>query len=164
MPAVVNRARQANLTALATGAKPYLVPKSLKPRIRKAITAMVFDGLTRPEAAAAVGISDNWLYQQLKRPEALKHYKIECEVLRTGQRHKNIHKAIAIRDANESGRTSIEAMKFIEKDYDESSGNPRVNFNVLIQPGYICDISQHSVQAKQILQLSGAMKIDETDQ
>ena len=97
--------------------------------------------------------------------EALKHYKIECEMLRTGQRHKNIKKAIELRDdqnAKYGGKVVIEAMKFLENDYSGQDGsNGRINVNVLVQPGYICDISQHSVQAKQILQLSDAMKNSE---
>lgn len=166
MPAVARhitaapqRSRQSHINALATGAKPYLVPKSLPPRIRKAITAMVFDGLTRPEAAASVGIQDNTLYKHLRKPEALKHYKIECEVLRSGQRHRNIKKAMQLRDdpdAKYGGKVVIEAMKFLENDYSGDNGSNRpVNVNVTVTPGYICDISKVSERSKQILQLSG---------
>jgi len=156
---------QSHITALASGRKPHLITKTVTPRIRRAIEAMVFDGLTRPEAAEQVGISDNWLYQKLKIPEVLKYYKVQCEVLRIGQRHKNIHKAIALReDEYSGGKVVIEAMKFLEKDYDEGGANGRISVNVLVQPGYICDISQHSQQAKQILQLSGAMNKPEPDQ
>lgn len=162
MPAV---ARHITAPPDKSAPKAYLVPKSIPPRIRKAITAMVFDGLKRPEAAAAVGLTDNTLYRYLRMPEALKFYRNECEVLRTGQRHKNLHRAVALRDEDKSGKVVIDAMKFLENDYFGQDGSSsRINVNVLVQPGYICDISQHSAQAKQILQLSGPMNKQQEDQ
>lgn len=159
--------RQNHIKALANGSKPYLVPKSLPPRIRKAITNMVFDGLERPEAAASVGITDNTLYKHLRKPEALKHYKIECEVLRSGQRHRNIKKAMELRDdpaAKYGGKVVIEAMKFLENDYTTGSQQQGINVNIQVQPGYICDISKVSERSKQILQHGGAIIEHETDQ
>jgi hypothetical protein len=159
---------QSHINALATGRKPYLITKALPPKVRKAIELLVFDGLSRPEAAKEAGITDNWLYQKLKLPEVLKYYRVQCEVLRTGQRHRNIKKAIELRDdqkAKYGGKVVIEAMKFLENDYSgDHASNNRINVNVLVQPGYICDISEHSVKAKQLLQLSGAVIKDEQEQ
>jgi len=46
---------------------------------------MVDDGLSRAEAAEAEGISDNWLYQQLRRPEVLAYRNQRREVIRTSE-------------------------------------------------------------------------------
>jgi hypothetical protein len=165
MPAVAKHiTHPAGTKALTPGRKAYLVPKSVKPRIRKAIEAMVWQGLDRPQAAASVNMTDNGLYRALKNPEALKYYQNECEVLRSGQRHKNLHRAIALRDQNESGKVSIDAMKFLENDFSENGPQVRVGVNINVQPGYIVDLSKVADRSRQLLEHGGPVIEHKADQ
>jgi hypothetical protein len=164
MPAVTSAITQLDGPRNIPRRQQYLIPKSVKPRTRAAIENMVWKGMTRPEAAASIGMTNNGLYKSLKNPEALKYYQNECEMLRSGQRHRNLHEAIRLRETSTSDKARIEAMKFLENDYREDSQRTNVAVQVNVQPGYIVDVSSRAEQAKQIVHLGGGVIRDETNQ
>lgn len=134
------------------------VDKRLPPRIRKAIESMIFEGNTRSQAAASVGLKDNTLLKHLQSPIAARYYSRQLEVLRTSEKARNVHVATVIRESNEPGKTRIEAMKYIDGAHEHSGPNVQVNVGVQVRPGYIVDISQHAEKAAHILQVSGSKR------
>jgi hypothetical protein len=68
---------------------------------------MVDHGLSRAEAAEAECITDNWLYQQLRRPEVLAYRNQRREVLRTGEGARAIKRL-----ADLAQNANSEAVKF----------------------------------------------------
>jgi hypothetical protein len=82
-------------------------------KVRVAIEAMVWQGLNRAQAAEAAGLKDNSLYVAFRRPEVKAHYLRECEVLRTSQRSRNIHRLVEIRDAAEN-LPAVNAIKTLD--------------------------------------------------
>jgi hypothetical protein len=88
--------------------------------IRTAIEAMVWDGLTRAQAAEKAGIKDNSLYIALRRPDVKQHYLSELDVLRTSERARNIHRAVEIREQTTNQMASIQAIKLLEQISDDA--------------------------------------------
>jgi hypothetical protein len=63
---------------------------------RVAIEAMVWDGLTRAEAAEKAGLKDHALYCALAKPHVKAFYLRQLEVLRTSERARNIHTLVEV--------------------------------------------------------------------
>lgn len=60
---------------------------------------MVWQGLKRAQAAESAGLKDHSLYVALTHPHVKAYYLQQCEVLRTSERARNIHRLIEIREA-----------------------------------------------------------------
>lgn len=122
---------------------------------------MVFKGLRPFQVMAETGLSESTVYRALASPAGRRYYEMQLQVLRSGERGRNVKTAVDIRDdaKGQAGKTRIEAMKFIEGwDHRGNQQNINVNVGVSVQPGYIVDIGQHRSEAADILQLSGSVK------
>jgi hypothetical protein len=82
-------------------------------RTRVAIEALCFDGLTRADAAEKAGISDNWLYQQLRRPEVLALRRQLMEVMRTSEGSRTIARAVHLADNAQSEHVRNDANQWL---------------------------------------------------
>ena len=114
------------------------------------VEAMVYDGISRQDAAVKVGMTDRAARYALSDRACMLAYQNCLRILRESEKPKSIHKLAALRDQDKSLKVSLEASKFLAVD-EQSGPTIQVGVNVNVQPGYICDISQHAVRARQIL-------------
>lgn len=124
----------------------------LTPRIKTAVEHMVFEGMTRRDAAQAVGISDEAMRQALLRPSCLTYMNEQIEVLRTGARPQALNAVINLMEKSSSDRVKLDAAKYIDG-MDRTVHtvgasthvNVQVNNNTHIEnPGYVIDLSDFS--------------------
>lgn len=133
-------------TAAATLRKEKKAPV-ITAKQRKAIHAMVFDGLKRADAAKAAGMHDDTLRLALRKTDVLA-YLNECqEVLRTSLRPRALHTMGELLD------TKNESVKFKAAEYldglnrgSHTVGATQVNVQVNnhqtvnVTPGYAIDL------------------------
>ncbi|NTG94244.1 hypothetical protein [Rhizobium rhizogenes] len=128
---------------------------SVKPRLRKAIEAMVFDGLTRPEAAVIAGMTDHGVRTALTKPHVLA-YLNECqEMLRTSARPRALNRVISLVDKADSDRVRLDAAKYIDgmdrgaHQVGATQVNVQVNNTVSVTPGYVIRIDRSKDERRQ---------------
>jgi hypothetical protein len=83
-------------------------------RTGQAIELMVWQGMTRREAANAVGLNEKTLYNAFAMPRVKAFYGRLLEALRTSEKAKNIHRLCAIRDAADN-QPAVQAIKVLEQ-------------------------------------------------
>ena len=114
------------------------------------VEAMVFEGLSRQDAAKKVEMTDRAARYALSDRVVMAAYKNCLQILRESEKPKSIHRLAALRDQNKSLKVALDAAKTLGA--DETGGTSiQIGLAVNVQPGYICDISQHGVRARQIL-------------
>lgn len=107
-------------------------PGQVTGKLRKALDAMVWQGLKRQDAAKAAGLTEHALYCAFRRPHVKASYLTELEVLRNSERSRNIHRAIEIRDAA-NNKPAMEALKWLHQEDEQSQ---RVS-NGPSMPGFV---------------------------
>jgi len=122
----------------------------LTPRIKQAVEHMVFEGMTRRDAAQAVGISDEAMRQALLRPSCLTYMNEQIEVLRTGARPQALNAVITLMEKSSSDRVKLDAAKYIDgmdrtvHTVGASTVNVQVNNNTKVETaGYVIDLSEY---------------------
>jgi hypothetical protein len=88
-------------------------------RTRQAIDLMVFQGLPRDMAAAQCGLKPKSLTNAMALPSVKQYYAAQLQVLRDGERARNIHRLVAIRDAADN-MPAVNAIKALEQIDDEA--------------------------------------------
>jgi hypothetical protein len=126
--------------ALATLDKPA-PPRAVTGKVRKAIDAMVWLGLSRDEAAAHAGLAVHSLYQAFRKPSVKSHYLRELDVLRTSERARNVHALIEVRSQPDNQMARVQAVKALEQlsDTDQGRGGAAP-----AQPGIVIQIVTNS--------------------
>jgi hypothetical protein len=102
--------------------------------------------LPMEQAAAIMGIKIPTARDYFRRPGAVAYYDQLVTDMRTGERARNVHAAIGIRDdagmkASAAGhRVRIEAMRYI--DGEPANGGVNVNVGIVnqVSPGYVIDV------------------------
>lgn len=147
-------------------AKRYMPKTDGSPKVKRAIHLMIWGGddglpLKRQDAAKAAGLADVTLRNALANPLVLKHYNQQLQVLRDGERVRNLHAAVEIRDDSAlkgtaaGGKTRLEAARFIEG--RDGPASVQVNVGVNVQPGYqIAMPPDLADTGRQMLKLSGS--------
>ena len=105
----------ADKSQLARNKKP---PPRITKRVRDAIDAMVNDGADYQSAARSVGMSTYRLRLALQLPHVMAFYRAQCQVLRSAQHARNIHRLAEIRDADDN-MPAVNAIKALEQLADE---------------------------------------------
>jgi predicted DNA-binding protein YlxM (UPF0122 family) len=118
-----------------TGKPPKRPAAALTKRVRTAIDAQVFDGLSRAEAAKAAGLSESAVYQALRKPAVLAYWNEQLKVLREGERARNLQRLGEIRDQNENYGAAVRAIQVLEGHGD--SQRPGVSVSINVVPGYV---------------------------
>jgi hypothetical protein len=116
-------------------------PGKVTGKLKVALDAMVWIGLSRSEAATKAGLSEHSLYNALRKPHVRQHYLNELEVLRTSERAKNIHALADVRDGtNQMAR--VAAVKALEQLSEETQGrsgtsvsSPGLTIQIINAPG-----------------------------
>ena len=88
-------------------------------KLALAISAMVWEGSCRPEAAKAAGLKDHSLREALRKPHVKAFYRAQLEVLRTSERARNIHALARIRDQDQNKMAAVAAVKALEQIGDD---------------------------------------------
>ena len=103
-------------------AAPIDKPKRLEVRgkLRHALDAMIWEGLTSDEAATQFDFRVRSLRDALSRPHVLAYIRTEREVLRASVMPKNIHRLREIRDAADN-MPAVNAIKLLEELGDDHS-------------------------------------------
>lgn len=122
---------------------------------RRALELMVFDGLRRPAAAEAVGLTDHALRSALTKPHVLAALNEMQEVLRTSLRPRALHTMGELLDAkNES--TKFKAAEYLDGQNRGSHtiGATQVNITMnqsvkLERAGYVIDLTPYEDEAAQ---------------
>jgi hypothetical protein len=120
VPATTSEAPVSN-TTLATQSQRQPAEHKAEPalkitrKVRDAITAMVWEGLPRADAATKAGISEHGLYKALRKPPVKAYYLRELEVLRTSERARNFHTLCEVRDQRDNQMARVNAVKALEQ-------------------------------------------------
>ena len=88
-------------------------------RLRAALTAMVWQGARRAEAAKIGGMTDHSLRAALRKPHVKSWYLAELGVLRESERPKTFHRLCDLRDQDENKNAAVAAAKALEQISDE---------------------------------------------
>lgn len=121
------------------------------------IDAMVFDGLSRKDAAAKIGITDRASRYALGHPLVMSYYRKQLEVLRQSEKPKSVHRLAELRDQKDSQRIAFEAARELGR---EPVSSPVINLGigVNVQPGYVINAGGYGADAQRILDASGSVK------
>ena len=114
-------------------------PLQVTGRLRAAIDAMVWRGLTRDQAAEAAGIKPHSLYCAFKKSHVLAHYRGELGALRESTRARNFHRLDAIAETSGNDMAKVSAIRGMEQiDHDERTrplGNVSCGVTIrIVQP------------------------------
>jgi hypothetical protein len=101
-------------------------------RLRAALTAMVWQGARRAEAAKIGGMTDHSLRAALRKPHVKAWYLAELGVLRESERPKTFHRLCDLRDQDENKNAAVAAAKALEQISDEQLVRPNAT---VISPG-----------------------------
>lgn len=99
----------------AIEAKDRSAPLRVTGKLRAAIDLMVWQALTRADAAKQAGITEHGLYSAFRKPHVKAHYLSELEVLRTSERARNIHTLVEVRDQTTNQMARVQAVKELEQ-------------------------------------------------
>ncbi len=85
----------------------------IRPKLRAAIKAMVFSGLTRQEAAAAVGMCDHGLRKAFHKPHVKKLHAQEVKDLRSGASIRAYSRMVDLMESSHSEHVQLRACQWI---------------------------------------------------
>ena len=115
------------------------------PKVRELVERMVLDGETVKTAALALGLRVRRARRLFTDPDVVKYYQKLMQDLRANEGARNIHAAIAIRDAAfkpeataAERKVALDAARYLDGDTGGSGGT---TVNVNVTPGYVIDLS-----------------------
>ncbi len=107
-------------------------PRGLTRAVRTAIDAIIYDRRSRAAACDTAGISERALYLALEKVEVASYWNAALQVLRTGERPRNIHRLAEIRDKADN-MPAVQAIKALEQiTSEEAAHRPRAPFAGLV--------------------------------
>ena len=120
---------------------------TVKGKVKAAVDLMVHQGRERPEAAAAVGLTDHSLREALRKPHVLAYLNEQMEVLRTSGRPRALTRIMRLVDDAESERVQLDAAIYMDGMDRHASTvgaqvNVQVNNNVTVTPGYVIRLNR----------------------
>jgi hypothetical protein len=112
-------------------------PLKVNGKNKAACDFMVWQGLTRRDAAKAAGLTDAALYAALTKPHVKAYYLTQCEVLRTSGRARRIHRLEAMQEQDDNKAAVVNAILAIE-----GMGNDQASVNAqqTHSPGVVIQI------------------------
>jgi hypothetical protein len=94
-------------------------PLAVTGRLKRAIELMVWEGLTRDDAAVKAGLRPHSLYVAFRKPHVKSYYLAEVEVLRLSGRAKRLHRLDALAMQDENKNAAVAAIKVADAIPDE---------------------------------------------
>lgn len=112
----------------AEAAQDRSAPGKVSGRLKCAMDALIWRGLSRAEAAQCANMSEHSLYAALRKPHVKAYYLAELDVLRTSERARNIHTLAEVRDQKSNQMARVQAVKALEQiSDDEGQATARAN-------------------------------------
>lgn len=114
-------------------------PMRVTGRLKRALDKMIWEGLTRDQAAEAAGLTRHALYCALRKAHVLMHFRGELGTLRESTRAKNFHRLDGIAETSGNDMARVAAIKTMEAISDEqqaqraSSASPGVTIRIVNQ-------------------------------
>jgi hypothetical protein len=124
-------------------AKDRSLPGKVTGRLRTAVDLMVWQALSRKEAAAAAGMKDRSLLAGLRKRHVMNHYLRECEVLRLSGKAKRLHRLEEIAASDKNQNAAVAAIKAAEQLEEQAQTHAR---GVPTVPGLVLVIERGPVQ------------------
>jgi hypothetical protein len=90
-------------------------PGQVTGRLKRAIDLMVWEGLTRKEAAERAGMREHSLYVAFRKSHVKAHYLTECEVLRVSGRARRILRLEQLAEQDDNRNAAVAAIKAAEQ-------------------------------------------------
>jgi hypothetical protein len=90
-----------------------------------AFEAMIWEGLTRKDAAEKAGLADPSLRFAMRKPHVMAHFNAELANLRTSLRARNLHRLDGIADASKNDMARVASIKVLEQLADVAEQNHR---------------------------------------
>lgn len=106
----------------AEAAKDRSAPGKVSGRLKAAMDALIWRGLSRAEAAKCGNMSEHSLYAALRKPHVKAYYLEQLDVLRTSERARNIHTLAEVRDQTSNQMARVQAVKALEQIADDEQG------------------------------------------
>lgn len=103
------------------------LPGKVTGRLKRAMDALVWEGLPRAQAAAKGPMSEHSLYDALRRPHVRAYYLQQLEVLRLSTRARNIRVLEEIRDDDANQMARVQAIKALEQMSDAAPATSNDN-------------------------------------
>ena len=101
-------------TRQAIEAKGRTAPGRVTGKLKAAIDRMVWFGDKRADAATAAGLTDHGLRSALRKPHVLAFYRRELGALREGERARNVHRLVELREQDENRNAAVKAIQVLE--------------------------------------------------
>lgn len=89
-------------------------PGKVTGKLLIALNAMVWQGMSRKDAAAHAALSEHALYTALGKVHVRQWYLHQLEVLRTSERSRNIHTLCEVRDDKSNKMARVQAVRTLE--------------------------------------------------
>jgi hypothetical protein len=89
--------------------------KRVTGKLKIAVEAMVWEGLKRPDAAGRAEMTDQGLRAAMRKGHVLAYYRRELGALREGERARNVHRLVELRDQDENRNAAVKAVQVLEQ-------------------------------------------------
>jgi hypothetical protein len=109
--------------------------------VRIAIDALMFDRCTREDACKRAGFTERALYLALAKPEVATYWNAQLQVLRQGERARNLHRLTELREQTSNTAASVKAIQELERGDDQAG---RYGFTPGQSAGLVIQIVQTS--------------------
>ena len=103
----------------AIAARDRSAPLKVTGKLKVAIDAMVWEGLTRPDAAKQAGLTDHGVRTAFGKPHVKGYYRQQIEMLRTSELARNIRTYVDVRDNSGNAMARIAAAKALDGQSDQ---------------------------------------------
>jgi hypothetical protein len=94
-------------------------------KLKTALDLMVWENLTRKDAAEKAGLADASLRFAFRKPHVMAHYHAELAALRNNLRAKNVHRLDTIADKSANDMAKVAAIKTMEAIADQADEKQR---------------------------------------
>ena len=105
----------AELSPQKVAADNRSAPRRVTGKLRIAVEAMVWEGSKRKDAAARAGMTDHGLRSAMRKGHVLAYYRRELGALREGERARNVHRLVELRDQDENRNAAVKAVQVLEQ-------------------------------------------------
>jgi hypothetical protein len=120
-------------------AKGRSAPMRVSGKLKVALQAMLYEGLSRDDAAKRAGLAIHSLREAFKKPHVLAFYNEGLVIRRTSERARNISRLVDIRDAADN-QPAINAIRALEGTDEDDRSRIQIGVNVQLA-GYVIDCS-----------------------
>jgi len=126
------------------------LPAGLTARRKKLIDAMVWQGMSRQQAAASAEMTDRNARIALADGRVLRYFRQQLSALREGEKPRAVHRLGELRDQDKSLKVAVDASKALLHEPAGTTVNVGIGVGT-VKPGYIIQISAENAQKARAL-------------